>query len=139
MPCGGRPRRAGRSRAPTFRQTTRPGARGAARPPGRVAAWPPPPDLTETSMVPLSVADAAKRRRNLLFLREPRLWPMWPFLPLVRRRPGREEEYGLLFDAVAAAGVYGFSATVFLANYFELPPTLSAFLALPREVFDAPD
>src|SRR5262249_9169640 len=62
---------------------------------------------------PLAAAQAA-RQRNLLFFRDPRRWPAWPFLPLVRRCPGRAEELGLLFDAVGAMGLYGLSATVFL-------------------------
>ena len=44
--------------------------------------------------------EQALRARNLLFLSDPRLWPEWPFLPLLRRRPGAEEEYGVLLDAL---------------------------------------
>jgi len=73
------------------------------------------------------------RARDLLFLHNPRYWPAWPFLPLVRRRPG------LLLDAVGAFGLYGLSATVVLGNLFLLPETLDAFLALPRESFDTPE
>ena len=73
------------------------------------------------------------RARDLLFLRDPRYWPAWPFLPLVRRRPG------LLLDAVGAFGLYGLSATVVLGNLFLLPETLDGFLALPRESFDTPE
>jgi hypothetical protein len=83
--------------------------------------------------------DPSLRPRNLLFLSDPRLWPEWPFLPLVQRRPGNEEEYGVLLDALAACGSPGRSATVYLANLFELPSTLDAFLALPHETFDAPE
>jgi hypothetical protein len=79
------------------------------------------------------------RQRDLHFFTHPREWPLWPFLPLVRRRPGGEEELGLLFDALGARGVAGHSATVFLGNLFFLPPTLDDFLALPAEVFDAPE
>jgi hypothetical protein len=79
------------------------------------------------------------RERSLLFLTRPDLWPHWPFLPLVRRRPGAPEFYGVAFDALRAAGLPGYSATVFLSNLFELPPTLSGLLALPRECFDAPE
>ena len=35
-------------------------------------------------------ADLPLRPHNLLFLRQPRLWPLWPFLPLVRRRAGSD-------------------------------------------------
>ena len=64
----------------------------------------------------------------------PALWPAWPFLPVVRRTRGREE-LGVVFDA-RAAGLTGYSATVFLTNLFMLPPDLAAFLALPHETFD---
>ena len=54
----------------------------------------------------------------------------------MRRSRGRLE-LGLRFDALGAAGLTGFSATVFMVNLFTLPRTLPEFLALPREVFDA--
>jgi len=73
---------------------------------------------------------------NLRFFRDPRRWPAWPFLPLVRRCPGRAEELGLLFDAVGAVGLYGLSATVFKSNLFRLPQKLDEFLTLPHETFD---
>jgi hypothetical protein len=75
--------------------------------------------------------------RDLLFFRHPRLWKTWPFLPVVRRSPDGEVECGVLYDCWTVAGRAGFSATVFLANVFLLPPTEEALLALPREVFDA--
>ena len=60
-------------------------------------------------------AEAARERgRNLLFLTTPALWPTWPFLPLMRRRPGAEE-CGLLYDALHRSGTAGYAATVFLA------------------------
>ena len=77
---------------------------------------------------------ARARERTLLFLTSPALWPAWPFLPVVRRTRGREE-LGVVFDA-RAAGLTGYSATVFVTNLFMLPPDLSAFLALPHETFD---
>jgi hypothetical protein len=40
-----------------------------------------------------------------------------------------------VFDA-RAAGLTGYSSTVFVCNLFLLPPSFEAFLALPREVFD---
>ena len=76
------------------------------------------------------------RARNLLFFATPALWPIWPFLPLVRRRPGREDECGLLYDAFHVTGRTGASATVYLVNMFQLPPTEADFRALPREVYD---
>lgn len=77
--------------------------------------------------------------RDLLFLRTPGLWQHWPFLPLVRRRPGCELECGVLYDCWSVARRGGFSATVFLCNIFYLPRTEDAFLALPREVYDSAD
>ena len=89
--------------------------------------------------MPLPAKDLSPRARNLLFLSDPRLWPEWPFLPLVRRRPGCEEECGVLFDALGACNLAGHSATVYLVNVFELPPVLTEFFALPKEVFDTPE
>ena len=87
---------------------------------------------------PLAAAQEG-RQRNLLFFREPSRWPVWPFLPVIRRRPGCEEELGLLYDAVGAVGLYGYSATIFLCNLFLLPRTLDEFLHLPRETYDTAD
>ena len=76
--------------------------------------------------------------RHLLFVSTPALWPAWPFLPLVRRSGGAEE-LGVLFDALGACGLCGYSTTVLMTNVFCLPPTLDQLLALPREAFDAPE
>jgi len=81
-------------------------------------------------------ATAGERQRNLIILSEPEHWPAWPFLPLMRRRPGREEECGVIYDALRAKGLTGYSATVFLTNIFLLPPKVAQFLTLPREVYD---
>jgi hypothetical protein len=54
----------------------------------------------------------------------------------MRRRPGGEEECGVLYDAFHDRGLTGYSAAVFLTNLFELPATVAAFLALPHETFD---
>ena len=67
-------------------------------------------------------------------LRTPACWPAWPFLPVVRRGDNGDE-YGLLFDRADGSAAGRFD--VFLANLFLLPATLAAFLALPRESFDA--
>jgi hypothetical protein len=83
-----------------------------------------------------SEAERRERRRNLLFLTTPRLWPEWPFLPLVRRSLGREVEYGLLYDVYRHRGRTGYGATVFLCNYFLRPDRDEDLLALPREVHD---
>jgi hypothetical protein len=84
-------------------------------------------------------ADAQPRpatARDLLFLRNPHLWRHWPFLPLIRRRPGCELECGVLYDCWTVARRGGFSASVFLTNIFYLPGSEEAFLALPKEVYD---
>src|SRR2546421_600356 len=79
------------------------------------------------------------RRRHLLFLAAPVLWPVWPYLPLVRRRPGNEEEQGVLCDLLGLFELPGYRATVWMTNLFLVPDTLKEFLALPREVFDTPE
>src|SRR6476659_658324 len=87
---------------------------------------------------PFILKPLPEAQRHLLFLSTPNLWPCWPFLPLVRRTNGAEEEQGLLYDAFHACGLTGFSATVFLCNLFETPDTQAEFLALPKEVHDTP-
>jgi hypothetical protein len=85
------------------------------------------------------VADLRGLQRHLYFFTHPGVWNLWPHLPLVRHLPDGEQELGLLFDALGACGLTGHSATVFLCNLFEAPSTLDRFLALPKEVFDAPE
>jgi hypothetical protein len=87
--------------------------------------------------MPVTADPAADPGRHVLFLACPALWPAWPFLPVVRR-VGGAEEYGLLYDAWAVAGVPGLGPTVFFANLFLLPATVAEFLALPRETHDKP-
>ena len=87
--------------------------------------------------MPIPNPNGEERSRNLLFLSTPSLWAMHPFLPLVRRRPGAEEEYGVLYDLFGLKGLTGYRATVFLGNLFLLPPTEPEFLALPREAYDS--
>jgi hypothetical protein len=77
----------------------------------------------------------SSRERTVLYLSAPALWPHWPFLPVVRRAGGAEE-LGVVFDA-RAAGLTGFSSTVFLTNIFLLPNSFEQFLALPHETFDS--
>jgi hypothetical protein len=76
------------------------------------------------------------RVRNLHFFANPKLWPAYPFLPVVKRPVDKPEEYGVLFDAMGIANLAGHSATVFMTNLFMMPEQLSEFLALPKEVFD---
>ena len=77
------------------------------------------------------------RQRNLLFLTTPHLWPVYPFLPVIRRLKPSELECGLLYDAKGLHGLFGFSSTVFATNLFSLPQSLPEFLALPRHVYDS--
>ena len=77
------------------------------------------------------------RERTVLFLSMPALWPHWPYLPVVRRTRD-SQDLGVVFDS-RAAGLTGYSTTVFFANLLMLPPTLAQFLALPKEVFDGAD
>ena len=83
----------------------------------------------------MSTGVACSRDRTVLFLCTPALWPCWPFLPVVRRTAAGEE-LGVVFDA-RTAQLTGRHATVYRCNLFLLPPTLDAFLALPREAFDS--
>ena len=80
-----------------------------------------------------------ERRRNLCYLGRPDLWPLRPFLPLVRHRPNTEDELGLLYDAVGDSQRYGLSATVYLTNLFLLPSTLEELLQMPHETYDRPE
>jgi hypothetical protein len=71
---------------------------------------------------------------------KPALWPAWPFLPLIRRKPGVEEEdCGLLYDPPTVTETPRPGVTVYLGNLFALPKTESQFLALPREEYDSPE
>jgi hypothetical protein len=82
-----------------------------------------------------TLAERRARLRQLLFLRNPRLWPHWPILPVVRRTTGGLD-CGLMFDARHVCGRYGYSATVFLSNILGLPPDADDLLAFAREVYD---
>jgi hypothetical protein len=75
--------------------------------------------------------------RDLHFLRTPALWPTWPFLPLMRRRPGRDEEYGVVYDFKGTSGRTGFSSTVYFSNVFLMPHNEDEIIALPHETFDS--
>jgi hypothetical protein len=91
-------------------------------------------------MHPFPDAACRERSRHLLFLSRPELWPVWPYLPLIRRQPGAgEDECGLLFDIFHLDGRTGLSASVFLTNLFTMPQTFEEFLALPREQYDSPE
>ncbi len=77
--------------------------------------------------------------RDLLYFSCPDLWPLRPFLPLMRYPVGGPAEEGLLYDAVHVSGTYGFSTTVFLVNLLLLPRTEAELLAVPRRVYDTPE
>ncbi len=78
--------------------------------------------------------------RDMAFMSTPSSWPIYPFLPLVRRSAvGDCQQLGVLYDAVGDADLYGYSATVFLTNLFTLPQTQADFLALPKYVYDTLD
>jgi len=74
--------------------------------------------------------------RHLLFVTTPALWPAWPFLPVVRRTRGGAE-LGVVADLLGLFGLTGYSATVFAGNLFDLPRTLDALLALPKEAYNS--
>ena len=87
-------------------------------------------------------ADAPRpvRQRDLLVMRNPQLWSKWPFLPVIRpSKNGEDPELGVLYDARAVSGTYGFSATVFKVNLFLLPDTEAQLFAGPKQVYDTID
>jgi len=86
-----------------------------------------------------AIPDEQVRRRTLLYMSNPLLWPVYPFLPLIRPRPVGEQDYGLLYDLMGMYGIPGYGATVFIANLLLVPDKLKDFLALPKEVFDTPE
>jgi len=90
-------------------------------------------------MTPNVLAARRERARQLAYLSTPALWPVYPFLPVVRRPPGGEVECGLLVDVRGVFGVCGYSAAVFRVNLLARPATLRALLALPRLVYDSAD
>src|SRR5262249_38508458 len=75
--------------------------------------------------------------RDFTFFRHPFLWPLRPFLPVVRRpADDPEPELGVMSDARGVSGLFGYSATVFLGNMFEIPLTETELLRHPRHVYD---
>ena len=88
----------------------------------------------------MSTMRALQRRataRDLHFFRHPELWPARPFLPVVRRFADEiDPDLGVMYDAVGHAELYGFSATVFQANVFNMPVATEELLQLPRCVYD---
>lgn len=77
--------------------------------------------------------------RDLLYLSTPVLWPVHPFLPIIRYKSDGEMDCGVLYDVREQAHLSEFQFTVFLTNLFQLPETESAFLNLPKEQFASLD
>ena len=73
-------------------------------------------------------------QRTALYLTNPALWPLWPFIPVVRRSSGLEED-AMVYDARNAVNLTGYSATVFITNLSTMPDKCREFLKLPKEVF----
>lgn len=75
--------------------------------------------------------------RDLLYLSTPELWPLHPFLPIIRYKSDGEMDCGVLYDVRDQSHLSEFQFTVFLTNLFQLPETETAFLLLPKEQFDS--
>jgi hypothetical protein len=90
-------------------------------------------------MQPQVSVPADLRRRTLFCLSNHELWDFWPFMPVVRRKPGCEEEMGVVYDALHARSLPGYTCTVFLTNVFQLPETIEELIQLPHETFDTFD
>src|SRR3989442_13260695 len=105
-------------------------------PPAFQAAVPPP---RRREMPTLHLYRRRATARDYLFFPPPRLWPLWPFLPVVRRPAGAAEpELGLMYDARGAAGRDGYSAAGVLTNYFLGPAAQADLPALPPRVYHTP-
>lgn len=90
-------------------------------------------------MMSPTLAELRARQRSVLLFTQPAYWPLWPFLPVVRRHAAGAMDYGVVYDFASTNGPTGYRSTVFRTNLFALPRTLADFLALPREVFDTPE
>jgi hypothetical protein len=78
--------------------------------------------------------------RDMIFLSTPSLWSLHPFLPVIRRSAnGNCQQLGVVYDAVGASGVYGYSATGFLINFFCIPSSEADLLARPKIIYDTLD
>ena len=75
--------------------------------------------------------------RDLFFYRHPEHWPAWPYLPVVRRKPGGAMDLGVIYDFAHTSGRTGYRCTVFLCNVVFVPDTEEQLQSLPKEVFDA--
>lgn len=75
--------------------------------------------------------------RDLLFFTTPELWPLHPFLPIVRYKPAGEMDYGVLYHRRDESRNGDKATTVYLTNLFTLPTTEAELLASPNETFDS--
>jgi hypothetical protein len=96
--------------------------------------------LFRRSRDPATVSDAdLLRHRNLLFLRHPERWPLWPHLPLVKRSPPGTASLGVVADARGVPGREEYAWDRFLANVVPMPTAFAELLELPREHDRSPE
>lgn len=74
---------------------------------------------------------------DLRLLANPRFWPQWPFLPVLRLPEEGPPEIGLLYDAHGSSGKAGYETTVFRAYVTDYLLGESKFLKLPRHIYDS--
>lgn len=63
---------------------------------------------------------------------DPEVWINRPFLPLIRRRPGKEDELGFLYEHPIGGGIV--QPRVYLANMYNTKNPLVIQYWLPNEV-----
>jgi hypothetical protein len=76
------------------------------------------------------------RKRSLQLMSTPLDWPLYPFLPLIRRTTCGVLECGVMIDLFHQQGLPGFSSTVFRTPLLAIPDQEEVLLALPKEMFD---
>ena len=81
----------------------------------------------------------AIRGRCLEMMANPRLWPCYPILPLVRDQPSGFRDLGLLTNLSIAGADFNVANSVFLANMLFMPQNPKEFLKLPREEYPSFD
>lgn len=62
---------------------------------------------------------------------DPEIWINRPFLPLIRRRPGKEDEFGFLYENPIGGGIV--RPRVYLATMYN-PDNITVQFWLPNEV-----
>jgi len=87
----------------------------------------------------MRIKDLTLQQQVLLLNDPPRCWPHHPFLPMLRRG-GALPEVGVIIDGLDRHGVYGYRATVFKINIFDMPQkmpvSLDGLKDIPHETFD---